>query len=56
MKEITLKIADEDFKRLEDIQEYFGWNYLVSAGLFSLLYGIAEVEDLIKFDKENKGK
>ena len=56
MKEITLKIDDKDFKRLEEIQEYFGWNYLVSAGEISLLLGIAEVEKTIAFDKEKKGK
>lgn len=56
MKKITLLLDYDHIKRLKEIQAYFGWGCLESAVQFSLLTGIREIEEVIKFDKENKGK
>lgn len=53
---ITLELLEDDLKKLEEIQAYFGWPRIESAGQFVLGFGLDATMDLIKFDKENKGK
>ena len=56
MKEITLKLSDDDYKRILEIQAYMKWNFFDAACYVAFRVGIDEVEKTIAFDKEKKGK